>query len=159
MSDFILDLRAKLLIANNALTNWPLMFWLSFSVTYTYIHKCVAVLFTRYTRSLISPWCPISLDLWWPSFRSFNFKALKCLPSQLHTHTCTHPNRPIQYTCNYTAFLLHSLLSLPHGSIYLHKLSSPKCKPCLQIQHRSRKRYLWLVRVSWTTVGGVWDGC
>lgn len=95
-----------------------LMSSLSFSVTHTqYIHNA-AVLSACYTGPVISPWCPISLDLWWPSFRSSNIKALKCPASQPHTHT--HTRRLIQYTCNYSASLLYSLLSLPHMVSFIH---------------------------------------
>lgn len=97
-----------------------LMFPLSFSVTYTYIHN--VVLSAGYTWPLISPWCPISLDLWWPSFRSFNIKALKCPPSQphTHTHTCSYSAHAITLLLFYTACWVspHTVpfthISLPH---------------------------------------------
>lgn len=101
---------------------------LYFCHTQTHTHN--TVLSACYTWPLISPWCPISLDLWWPSFRSSNIKALKCPVSQPHTrartHTQTHTVH-MQLLC----FSFIQLAEAPtHGSIYLHKLSSPKCKPC-----------------------------
>lgn len=65
-----------------------LVFLLSISATHKHTHN--TVLSACYTWPLISPWCPISLDLWWPSFRSSNIKALKCPVSQPHTRARTH---------------------------------------------------------------------
>lgn len=104
-----------------------------------------------YTWPLISPWCPISLDLWWPSFRSFNIKALKCLPSQPHTHT--HTNRPIQYTCNYSGFLLYSLLSLPHMVPFIH-ISFPHLNPNPVSKYSAE---FWIQNLTSVTRRGVLD--
>lgn len=85
---------------------------LGFTAFLCNIHIQNAMLLACSTWPLISPWCPISLDLWWPSFRSSNIKALKCLVSQPHIYT--------ECTCNYSVSLSYSVLGLPHTVPFTH---------------------------------------